>query len=105
MFEISVKAQEKINEFLKTREENPSIRILVAGGWGGPSLGMALDEPRETDKVFENDGVTYLIDQDLFEKVKPINVDYVVQHGMGRLKIDSSLPAGEGGCSGCSGSC
>ncbi len=37
---------------------------------------MALDEPRNGDNVFDVNGVTYLMDKDFFDHVKPVMVDY-----------------------------
>jgi len=38
---------------------------------------MALDESRENDEVFDEMGLTYIIEKELFDRVKPIKVDYV----------------------------
>jgi iron-sulfur cluster assembly protein len=38
---------------------------------------MALDEPRDDDTVFTESGVTYLVNKDLYDQVKPIKVDFV----------------------------
>ncbi len=66
---------------------------------------MALDEPKDTDQVYEIDGFKYLIDKDFLEKAKPIKVDFL-EYG---FKLSSSLQfqAMGSGCSGCSssGSC
>ncbi len=40
-------------------------------------MGMALDEPKEDDQIFQESGVTYLIDKQLFEQVKPVKIEYV----------------------------
>ena len=59
---------------------------------------MALDEPKETDDVFDFDGFKYVIDKDLLEKAKPVKVDFV-QIG---FKLDCNLDFGEAeSCSGC----
>jgi Fe-S cluster assembly iron-binding protein IscA len=63
---------------------------------------MALDEPRDNDKVFDIDGFQFLVDKDFLEKAQPIKVDFLV-HG---FKLDCGLDFGAGGCSSCgSGSC
>ncbi len=36
---------------------------------------MALDEPEKSDLLFNIDGFDYIIDMDLFERVKPICID------------------------------
>ncbi len=77
MFEVSEKASEKIREFLSGREGFQSVRIMMdEGGWKGPNLVMALDEPKETDVVVKERGVTFLIEKGLFEQTKPIHIDY-----------------------------
>ncbi len=38
---------------------------------------MALDEPKETDTVYDIEGFSYLVDTEFIEKVKPIKVDFV----------------------------
>ena len=52
---------------------------------------MALDESKNDDEVFEDRGVTYLIEKDLFEKVKPITVDFVTTPRGSGFKLTSSL--------------
>ena len=60
---------------------------------------MALDEPKENDSVFDIEGFQYVVDNDLFEKAKPIKVDFL---NIG-FKIDSNLDFGSAsGCAGCS---
>ncbi|OPY00200.1 MAG: Iron-sulfur cluster insertion protein ErpA [Syntrophorhabdus sp. PtaU1.Bin002] len=77
MFEVSEKASEKIKQFLGGREGSQFIRILMTeGGWRGPYLVMALDEKKENDQVFTEKGVTFLVEKALFDRVKPITIDY-----------------------------
>ena len=103
MFEVTSLASEKIIEFLKDKDEKPSIRVMLAeGGCSGPALGLALDdEAKDNDDKFESAGLHFLIDKDLMEKVKPIKIDYQTsQYGEG-FKIESSLPVkscGSGTC-------
>ena len=63
---------------------------------------MALDEPKDTDNVFNVNGFQFVLDKDFYEKVKPVKVDFM---GYG-FKISSglALAAGAaGGCGGCGG--
>ena len=95
MFEVTEKANEMIKDFLKDREETPAIRILLSqGGWSGPSLGMALDEPRDKDEVFDEKDITYVIEKGLYERIKPIKVDYVDSYMGAGFDISSSLKMG-----------
>jgi len=98
MFEVSEKASEMINQFLEGegREGPQSIRILMTeGGWKGPYLVMALDEPKENDQVFTERGATFLIEKALFDRVKPICIDYVLNAMGGGYTLKSELVKGD----------
>jgi Fe-S cluster assembly iron-binding protein IscA len=60
-------------------------------------LGLALDEPRDEDEVIKDNGITYLIEKQLFEEVKPINIDFVSTAMGSGFSIASNLKT-EGGC-------
>ena len=95
MFEITEKASDKLKELLQDKEEVPGIRIVLSqGGWAGPSLGMALDEPGDRDELFDDRDLTYIIEKDLYEKIKPIKVDYVDSYMGSGFDISSSLNMG-----------
>ncbi len=77
MFEVSEEASKKIKQFLEGRVGLQTIRVLMTeGGLRGPYLVMALDEQKESDKVFTERGATFLIEEGLFDRVKPISIDY-----------------------------
>lgn len=59
---------------------------------------MALDEPKENDIRFVEDRITFLIDRGLFERAKPINIDFIHTQNMRGFFIKSSLPQTCGGC-------
>ena len=40
---------------------------------------MALDEPGKDDKIFDEKGTKFLIEPDIFDQAKPINVDFVLR--------------------------
>ena len=58
---------------------------------------MALDEPQENDLTFVDRGITFAVDKDLFDKAKPICVDFVEAVGGSGFQLTSSLPT----CGGC----
>lgn len=59
---------------------------------------MALDEPKDTDNVYDIDNFKYVVDKDFMEQAKPIMVDF---KSMG-FKITSGMKVESGaGCSGC----
>lgn len=63
---------------------------------------MALDEPRDTDNVFNVNGFQFVVDKDFYEKAKPLTVDFM---GYGfRISSSINFSASEG-CGGCHGSC
>lgn len=63
---------------------------------------MALDEPRETDNIYNVNGFQFVVDKEFYEKAKPISVDFI---GYG-FRINSSINLGpSNGCGGCHGSC
>jgi hypothetical protein len=64
---------------------------------------MALDEPRDTDNVFDVNGFKFLVEKEFYEKAKPVTVDFM---GYGfRISSSIQLGGGGGGCGGCHGSC
>jgi Fe-S cluster assembly iron-binding protein IscA len=62
---------------------------------------MALDEPRENDEVIKDNEVTYLIEKDLFEKAKPISIDFVESERGSGFSITSAMIL-ESSCGSCS---
>ena len=106
MFEVTETALEKIKVYLQQQEETSPIRVVLSqGGWSGPSLGMALDELKDDDETFDNDGVTFLVNKDLYEQVKPIKVDFIESPLGARFHVISklSMQKSEGGsCGSCS---
>ncbi|MBA4423232.1 MAG: iron-sulfur cluster assembly accessory protein [Syntrophus sp. (in: bacteria)] len=52
---------------------------------------MALDESTTGDEVFEDRGVKFLVEKTLYEKVKPIEVDFIDTPRGGGFKLNSSL--------------
>ena len=64
---------------------------------------MSLDEAKEADKVFEKDGITFVIDEQLFEQVKPVNIDFTTTYRGSGFSITSGLSGGScgGSCGGC----
>lgn len=59
-------------------------------------MGIALDEPRKQDMIFHDRGITLVMDRDLFEKAKPIRIDFIESPRGSGLKITSALKPGEG---------
>lgn len=64
---------------------------------------MALDEPKESDEVFDIEGFKYVVDREFVEKVQPIKVDFV---DIG-FRLSCGVDFGAGACGACasSGTC
>ncbi|MBF0230214.1 MAG: IscA/HesB family protein [Desulfamplus sp.] len=101
MISVTETAQKEIKAYFADKELKP-IRIFLNNGCGGAQLAMALDDKRTSDSVYKIDGVEYLMDTQLLEDAKPVEISF---SGMG-FKLDSSLQLSSG-CSSCGtkGSC
>lgn len=67
-------------------------------------MGLALDEPKSNDKVFENDSLKFLVEEGLLGTCGGITVDYIDAGPRSGFGISSVNPINAGG--GCSsGSC
>ena len=63
---------------------------------------MALDEPKESDNVYDVNGFQFIMDKAFDEKARPVTVDFL---GYG-FKISSNIDFGpSAGCSGCGSTC
>lgn len=106
MLEVTSKATDKLTEYIKENNVTSSLRVaLMQGGCSGPSLGLALDEKKSDDKLFEEQNITFLVDKGLLEQCGGITVDYHDAGSRSGFSISSTnpLPGAGGGCS--SGSC
>jgi iron-sulfur cluster assembly protein len=98
MVEITKSAIEKISEYFRNNEVKPVRILLHKGGCAMPSLALDVDEPLDTDDVFDIDGFQFVINRILLKDAEPIKVDYNSRSG---FQFDSSLEFEEG-CAACS---
>jgi HesB-like selenoprotein len=79
---VTDEAKVRLVDAMKDAEyEKPALRIIFAGfGWGGPRLGLALEELEESDDfVMENNDIQILLDDRIkhyIETGPKIVVDY-----------------------------
>ena len=97
MLELTETATQQITEQLKDKEVSAIRVFLDQGGWGGPSLSLALDEPNDNDEVYDISGFKYVVDKELLEQAKTIKIDF---QGRG-FAITSDMVVESGGCAGC----
>ena len=106
MLDVTDLAVTKLKEYMAENKIESAIRIaLMQGGWSGPSLGLALDEPKDTDETFDNDAVKFLVDNDLMKNCGDIKVDYNDAGYRSGFAISSTIPISGGSEGGCGGSC
>lgn len=106
MLDVTRQASEKLVDYMKDNNITSALRvILMQGGCSGPSLGLALDEEKPLDELFQQEELTFLIEKKLLEQCGDIIIDYLEAGSRSGFNIKSSntLPGTGSGCS--SGSC
>lgn len=67
-------------EILKSelnKKGKSAIRIVVQGiGWGGPKLGLVLDEQKNEDMTFEVDGLKIIVENGISKALSNIFISY-----------------------------
>ena len=103
MFEVTDLATENLKTYMEQNKIDSALRVsLMSGGWSGPSLGLALDEPKDSDSKYEQDGMTFLVDNSLLDTCGSIKIDFIDAGMRSGFSISSTNPIGDGG-GGCSG--
>jgi iron-sulfur cluster assembly accessory protein len=103
----------KLQDYMAQNSIQSALRVaLMQGGCSGPSLGLALDEPKTSDQVFENNSLQFLVDTELLSACGAITVDFIDAGMRSGFLVSSTNPIGggcstgscsSGGCSGCGG--
>jgi iron-sulfur cluster assembly protein len=83
MLQVTESAIENLKEYLEKNDINSAVRVVMQNSCSGTSLGLGLDDKKDSDKVFENDGITFLVDNAMFASTGAIIVDYVTSSGCG----------------------
>ena len=103
-FDVTAGAVTKLKEYMEQNNITSALRIaLMQGGCSGPSLGLALDEPKDNDRTFENNGLKFLVEKGLLETCGSIKVEFIDAGPRSGFGITSKIPLPGGG--GCGGSC
>ena len=76
--DITSKALDKLKNVLEEKNTSSAkVRIFLAGiGWGGPRFSLALDEQKENDKIYSEDGIHIIADKNLIEQFKGFKIGY-----------------------------
>ncbi len=92
MLEVSEKAKEMARGFLKeTGEQRPIRVVFTTSECDQPALGMALSESQEGDKVFDFEGVSFVVDGQSYDMAAPIQVDLAETPSGTQLYISCSI--------------
>ncbi|MDO5674237.1 MAG: hypothetical protein Q4G66_04880 [bacterium] len=71
-------------------------------------MGLALDEPKDNDKVFEEGTLKFVVEDQLLERCGSIKVDFVEAGYRSGFAITAANPLGKASCGiggSCGGSC
>ena len=76
--EATKDAVKEVKKILKKQETSDKvIRVNIEGfGWGGPSLGLVLDEHKNDDYTQEIEGIKFVAGEEL-NRYKGFNIEYV----------------------------
>lgn len=70
-------AKNKLKELLEEKKTDKSLRIFIAGyGWGGPNIGLALEEPKEDDEQMEVHDLKFTVEGGISDTFDVLTVDY-----------------------------
>ena len=79
MVQITDSARDKIKDIIK-EETNKFLRLYIEGiGWGGPRIGMALDEPDADEESMVINEIDVLISDRVKDLVDDTTIDYIKQ--------------------------
>ncbi|MDR1396468.1 MAG: IscA/HesB family protein [Desulfarculales bacterium] len=112
MINVTSEAGQAIKDYLASQKiSGKTLRIYLGGGCGGASLRLVLDEAKDSDVLYEHQGLNYTIEKSLEAQLGDVDVSLISEDGQEYFNITSTNPpldtgAGAGaGCAGCSGSC
>lgn len=77
IIEITDKAKSELKKIIESKNTNKPLRIFIASyGWGGPSFGLALDEPKDGDDKIMVDDFNFVIEDGISNSYGKFIVDY-----------------------------
>ena len=83
MLQVTESAIENLKEYLEKNDINSAVRVVLQSSCSGTNLSLGLDDKKASDKVFENDGVTFLVEDAIFATTGAIKVDFIKSSGCG----------------------
>ena len=100
MVTLTPAAVEKVTSLLQQKDNDQlALRIFIkSGGCSGFSYGMALDEKKDNDQLFEQDGVKIVIDDMSGQYLEGAQVDFVDSMMGAGFKIENPNATSTCGC-------
>ena len=98
MLEITDAARDKIKEVLN-ENAGKYLRITVEAGWGGPRLGLALDELKDNEDTIQVNSIDLLMSDNVKPYADGNTIDYIQSTNGEGFVIGKP---GQTGCEGCS---
>ena len=93
MIRLSKEAQNYLYHYFEGKDVLPSLRIFPSKRkCSGPPLQLALDQPKDTDRVFLIDRFRFIVDAMLIEEAQAIQIELIEVDGETGLSILSSYP-------------
>ena len=95
-------ARDKFKELMK-EHTGKFLRVVFEGfGWGGPSLGLTLDESKNEKQLYTVNDIDLLIDDNVLPHAKESQIDYISNsYGEGFSIAAAAGGSCASGCSGC----
>lgn len=75
MIEVTREATKNMADYLKNKDKLPVRIFLKIGGCGIHSFGVVQESVQPSDKEFEMDGISYIIESRLVKEYSPIKID------------------------------
>ena len=93
---LEARAGQAIKSFLAEKGIQRPLRIhLQFTGCCDPSLGLSVDSIREPDLIEEVDGLTFVIDPEVYQLVGNITISYIDEIGRKGFILTSDKPVSE----------
>ena len=77
MFSVSTSARRALREYFRGKKPRTMRVFMKQGACGGPRLVLGMDELNDDDAVFRIEGLSYGIERNVFETIKPVTIDFV----------------------------
>lgn len=107
MLEVTETAIINIKKHMAKDNLTSAIRVVMQNSCSGVGLSLGMDEKKDSDKVFEEGGLTFLVDAGMFAETGAIKIDFAKSTSGcgcgGGFTVTSAKRRGGGGCGG--GSC